>query len=290
MKKTRIIAAATALTTLIAVNSIPFSANAFQLVTNNAQTEFDSKQTAYVMISFEYDHDIVDKALAAATEKAKQIADEFLEGVDENNYQEKFEGEHFGITIHFNPEHPALDHKKALYAYSETYRTVIRNNLWDETMEELKKQFGNELLAEIGAEPTENTIYPHYGTVISEINSEQLEKAKNNERISIISVDDDWSGEFDGRYIGTPQPAYVNTACAEVAQTNNTETTAAALQGDANCDGKTTVADSVAVLQHIANRDKYGLKAQGLLNADVDGEAGITANDARVLQEWDANS
>ena len=61
------------------------------------------------------------------------------------------------------------------------------------------------------------------------------------------------------------------------------------IKGDANLDGKVTVADSVAILQHIANRDKYGLKQQGLLNADVDGEAGVTANDARALQEWDAN-
>lgn len=61
------------------------------------------------------------------------------------------------------------------------------------------------------------------------------------------------------------------------------------IKGDANLDGKLTVADSVAILQHIANRDKYGLKPQGLINADVDGEAGVTANDARVLQEWDAN-
>lgn len=61
------------------------------------------------------------------------------------------------------------------------------------------------------------------------------------------------------------------------------------VHGDANCDGKTTVADSVAILQHIANRDKYGLSSQGLINADVDDEAGVTANDARALQEWDAN-
>ena len=61
------------------------------------------------------------------------------------------------------------------------------------------------------------------------------------------------------------------------------------LGGDANCDGRTTVADAVAILQHIANRDKYGLSPQGLINADVDGEAGVTANDARVLQEWVAN-
>lgn len=58
--------------------------------------------------------------------------------------------------------------------------------------------------------------------------------------------------------------------------------------GDANLDGRVTVADAVAILQHIGNRDKYALKPQGLLNADVDGEAGVTANDARVLQVWDS--
>ena len=60
------------------------------------------------------------------------------------------------------------------------------------------------------------------------------------------------------------------------------------LCGDANLDAKTTVADSVAILQHIANRDKYRLSEQGLTNADVDGVEGVTANDAHVLQEWDA--
>ncbi|MCR5016313.1 MAG: hypothetical protein K6A75_07055 [Ruminococcus sp.] len=61
------------------------------------------------------------------------------------------------------------------------------------------------------------------------------------------------------------------------------------LSGDANGDFLLTVADPVAVLQHIGNRDKYSLTEQGLINADVDGVAGVTANDARVLQEWDAN-
>jgi hypothetical protein len=60
------------------------------------------------------------------------------------------------------------------------------------------------------------------------------------------------------------------------------------IKGDANCDSCATVADAVAILQHIACRDKYELKPQGLFNADVDGIDGITANDARVLQQWDA--
>lgn len=81
----------------------------------------------------------------------------------------------------------------------------------------------------------------------------------------------------------------VYTLCEANESGNRVDFLADGVKGDANLDGKATVADSVAILQHIANRDKYGLKQQGLINADVDGEAGVTANDARVLQEWDAN-
>ena len=58
--------------------------------------------------------------------------------------------------------------------------------------------------------------------------------------------------------------------------------------GDANCDGFVTVADAVAILQSIGNRDKYELTPQGKLNADVDGVAGVTASDALVIQQVDA--
>lgn len=58
--------------------------------------------------------------------------------------------------------------------------------------------------------------------------------------------------------------------------------------GDANCDKKVSIADAVAILQSIGNKDKYGLSALGELNADVDGEAGITAKDALTIQQLDA--
>lgn len=62
------------------------------------------------------------------------------------------------------------------------------------------------------------------------------------------------------------------------------------LYGDANVDGKVSVADAVAVLQSIGNKDKYGLSAQGIVNADVyDNGDGITAKDALTIQQVGAH-
>ena len=62
-----------------------------------------------------------------------------------------------------------------------------------------------------------------------------------------------------------------------------------AFYGDANLDGKVNVSDAVTVLQYAANRNKYPIEAQGLINADVDGETGITGSDAIVIQQVDAS-
>lgn len=61
-------------------------------------------------------------------------------------------------------------------------------------------------------------------------------------------------------------------------------------KGDANCDEKVTLADAVAILQFIANRDKYDLKEQGRKNADVNGDGTVTAADALEIQKMDSRS
>ncbi|HBB71726.1 MAG TPA: endoglucanase [Ruminococcus sp.] len=58
--------------------------------------------------------------------------------------------------------------------------------------------------------------------------------------------------------------------------------------GDANCDSKINVSDAVSVLQYVANKSKYPLDAEGLANADCDGETGITGGDALAIQQADA--
>ena len=56
---------------------------------------------------------------------------------------------------------------------------------------------------------------------------------------------------------------------------------------DANCDGRASIADSVAILQNIGNKDKYKLSVQGEFNADTDFD-GITAADALAIQMLDS--
>lgn len=60
------------------------------------------------------------------------------------------------------------------------------------------------------------------------------------------------------------------------------------LRGDANCDGKVTIADATAILQSLGNPDKYGLSEQGAANADVADPSGVTTEDALRIQKYDA--
>ena len=64
-------------------------------------------------------------------------------------------------------------------------------------------------------------------------------------------------------------------------------------RGDANLDGQVNIADAVLVMQVATNPDKYAqdksefsITAQGEINADVDGKAGLTNADALLIQKF----
>lgn len=88
--------------------------------------------------------------------------------------------------------------------------------------------------------------------------------------------------------------AITTTTTTTTEPTTTTTTTPAEtpgnyLAGDANCDGKVTIADATAILQSIGNYDKYGLSEQGAKNADVSGNGdGITSADAIAIKRYDA--
>lgn len=81
------------------------------------------------------------------------------------------------------------------------------------------------------------------------------------------------------------------TAPAESTTTTTTTTTApesVILWGDANGDGKVTIADATAIIQALGNPDKYSLSEQGAKNADVAEPVGITVSDALAIQQLEA--
>ena len=61
--------------------------------------------------------------------------------------------------------------------------------------------------------------------------------------------------------------------------------------GDANLDNDVTISDSVAVLQFIANTDKYPLDEEATTNADVYNPGdGVTGNDANSIMKFEAGT
>ena len=91
----------------------------------------------------------------------------------------------------------------------------------------------------------------------------------------------------------TKTPAATTTEKPTTTTTTATTTTAPeilkpTIYGDSNCDGKISIADAAAIFQCLVNPDKYSLSEQGSINADVDGNSGITASDALEILKYDA--
>ncbi|MDE6425724.1 MAG: dockerin type I repeat-containing protein [Ruminococcus sp.] len=60
--------------------------------------------------------------------------------------------------------------------------------------------------------------------------------------------------------------------------------------GDANEDGKVTIADTVLIMQALSNPDDFKLTPQGMANADIVGDGdGVTVMDALRIQEMEIN-
>ncbi|MDD7185075.1 MAG: dockerin type I domain-containing protein, partial [Oscillospiraceae bacterium] len=76
---------------------------------------------------------------------------------------------------------------------------------------------------------------------------------------------------------------YINYS---VESSSSTET---GLKGDANCDGSVDIADVVSIAAYVGDSANNTLKAQGIINADVQGNNGINATDALTVQQYLAN-
>lgn len=68
--------------------------------------------------------------------------------------------------------------------------------------------------------------------------------------------------------------------------TTTAEPVTKVLIGDANEDKAINMADVTAIVQHIGNRDEYGLTGQGIVNADTNADGQVTGVDATTIQRY----
>ena len=206
MKKTRkLLSIMTSMALFTCAASVPMESLA-AVVSDNTIAELENgAETVKVRISYNYDASIPVKVKKEAAKKAGELTIEYANSLDTSKYTD--------IEI--------------MNLKSEYY-TSKYEELSKELDEKAKKELVKPVLEDIGADITENIVYPFYGAVYCELTAEQLEKAKNNSIISIIAVDSDFD-EY-GNYIGTPNPYIMtgttSTVSSTTAITSTTVTTA----------------------------------------------------------------
>ena len=206
MKKTRkLLSIMTSMALFTCAASVPMESLA-AVVSDNTIAELENgAETVKVRISYNYDASIPGKVKEEAAKKAEELTIEYANSLDTSKYTD--------IEI--------------MNLKSEYY-TSKYEELSKELDEKAKKELVKPVLEDIGADITENIVYPFYGAVYCELTAEQLEKAKNNSIISIIAVDSDFD-EY-GNYIGTPNPYIMtgttSTVSSTTAITSTTVTTA----------------------------------------------------------------
>ena len=86
-----------------------------------------------------------------------------------------------------------------------------------------------------------------------------------------------------------PETTTTTTTTETTTTTTTTESTtepvSAGLRGDVDCSGDVKIADAVLLARYIAE-DRVTVTSQGLYNAELDGEAGLTAGDLSALLQY----
>ena len=88
----------------------------------------------------------------------------------------------------------------------------------------------------------------------------------------------------------TKKTATTTTTTSKTTPTTTSSKTTAknkAAYGDANCDGKVDISDSVLIMQSLSNPSQFTLTEQGKINADCTGNGdGVTNADALSIQKY----
>ena len=126
-----------------------------------------------------------------------------------------------------------------------------------------------------------------------------IEKIKSNLGTATVYEGQVWYAQKGGKETSTDGvkivSAYLKKDSSDTTTTTTEKPTSGekvevTIWGDANCDGKVTIADATAIIQALGNADEYELSAQGKANADViDNGDGVTGADANAIQAIEAS-
>ena len=144
---------------------------------------------------------------------------------------------------------------------------VEHTEIRDERLKEIYESVDHDMLKE------------KYGATLDEKGT--LEFAENITVIEQLQCFKYFVENYDARIVGT---APASNDSMTLGEADFLESEIDYLNGDANRDKTTTIADAAAIMQAIANPDKYALSAQGEFNADSKGD-GLTVDDAVAIQK-----
>ena len=85
----------------------------------------------------------------------------------------------------------------------------------------------------------------------------------------------------------TTSTSTTTTTTVTTTSTTSIEGVSNRLYGDSNLDGEVDLSDAILIMQSLANPDKYQIRPELRVNADVyERGSGITANDALAIQKY----
>lgn len=196
------------------------------------------------------------------------------------------------VGIGFNEPDEAMIYAQATRDTNEYLATLGEENYSHHELENIRvdnyRKRRNALIKKANVETVKGIVdklglkeeeYNHNSNSIipfmdADITAEQLEIAAGIEEIESIAAG------------GTPPDS---TWCVQEEPTFGWDLYSTA-KGDVNSDFDVNIADAVKLLQFIANSNKYPLTEQEKINADVDGNPGITGLDVLLIQKMAVNS
>ncbi|MBR1592926.1 MAG: dockerin type I repeat-containing protein [Ruminococcus sp.] len=169
------------------------------------------------------------------------------------------------------------DYKKLIggrYKYSDEERKKLikdfKAQTWESLVYENRERAVKYTAKDLGLTPDDVNYWTEKSEFLCTVTPEQLETMADSSYARTIRL------LADGEDIDRDNQAFYDSFSA--------------VEGDANGDKNVSISDAVRILQYVSNPEKYALPPTLLINADIADNDGVTAHDAAVIQQMDAEA